>query len=137
MHTVALRNEFLSAEILPDIGGGLARLDSIGGSSSVPVLRPWTQAGSVPPRPSQVACFPLVPWSNRLAGGFACEGRSYSIAPNREGDPYPIHGEGWLRPWQVDQQTGTRLSLVLDRRDGAPFSYLAKLDMPGGAVRND
>lgn len=128
MRAVVLHNEFLSAEILPEIGGALARLDSILGSASVPVLRPWTQAGSAPPRPNQLACFPLVPWSNRLAGGFTCDGRSYSIAPNREGDPYPIHGEGWLRPWQVEQQSGTRLSLLLDRQDGEPFAYLAKLE---------
>ena len=80
------------------------------------------------PRPNQLACFPLVPWSNRLAGGFTCNGRSYSIGPNREGDAYPIHGEGWLLPWQVAEQTGTRLSLLLDRSGGAPFSYLAKMD---------
>jgi aldose 1-epimerase len=128
MHTVTLRNEFLSAEILPEIGGALARLDYFaGGAAPVPVLRPFTLAGSLP-RPNQLACFPLVPWSNRLAGGFTCDGRSYSIAPNREGDPYPIHGEGWLRPWQIDEQSLTRLALALDRRDGAPFSYQAKLE---------
>ena len=40
MHTVTLRNEFLSAEILPEVGGGLARLDAIG-AQPVPVLRPF------------------------------------------------------------------------------------------------
>jgi aldose 1-epimerase len=127
MRTVVLRNEFLSAEILPDVGGGLARLDAIGARAPVPVLRPFTGAGSVP-RPNQLACFPLVPWSNRLAGGFVCDGHRYSIAPNREGDQYPIHGEGWLLPWQVADHSGTRVSLLLDRTGGAPFSYLAKME---------
>ena len=127
MRIVTLRNEFLSAELLPEVGGGLARLDAVGAHAPVPVLRPFTYAGSVP-RPNQLACFPLVPWSNRLAGGFTCDGRSYHIAPNREGDQYPIHGEGWLLAWQVAEQTGTRLSLLLDRSGGAPFSYLATMD---------
>lgn len=127
MHSVALHNEFLRAEILPAIGSGLARLDAMIGSAPVPLLRPFNYAGSVP-RPNQLACFPLVPWSNRLAGGFTCEGRSYSIAPNREGEPYPMHGEGWLLPWQVAQQTATRLSMQLDRSAGAPFSYRARME---------
>jgi aldose 1-epimerase len=127
MRVVALRNEFLRAEILPDIGGSLARLDAVRAPAAVPVLRPFTLTGSVP-RPNQLACFPLVPWSNRIAGGFTCDGRSYRIAPNREGDPYPIHGEGWLLPWQIDVQTGTALSLRLDRTGGAPFAYLARLE---------
>lgn len=127
MHTITLRNEFLSAEILPEVGGGLARLDAIGALAPVPVLRPFAYSGSVP-RPNQLACFPLVPWSNRLAGGFECDGHSYSIAPNREGDRYPIHGEGWLLPWRVEEQTATRLSLLLDRTGGTPFSYLARME---------
>jgi aldose 1-epimerase len=128
MDAVVLRNEHLSAEVLPQLGGALARLDSIAGAASVPVLRPYTQMDSVQPRPNQLACFPLVPWSNRMAGGFTCDGRSYSIAPNREGDQYPIHGEGWQRPWQVEEQSVDRLSLLLDRRDGYPFTYVAKLE---------
>jgi aldose 1-epimerase len=128
MHVVVLRNEHLSAEVLPQMGGALARLDSVLGAASMPVLRPFTQTDSVPPRPNQLACFPLVPWSNRMAGGFTCDGRSYNIAPNREGDQYPIHGEGWQRPWQVEEQSGDRMSMLLDRRDGFPFSYLAKLE---------
>jgi aldose 1-epimerase len=127
MHVVALQNEFLSAQILPGIGGGLARLDALGDGARVPVLRPFDYTGDVP-RPNQLACFALLPWSNRIAGGFTCDGRSYSIAPNRDGDPYPIHGEGWLLPWQVAQQSATHLSLRLDRSAGAPFSYRATMD---------
>lgn len=127
MHAVALRNDYLSARILPGIGGALARLDALMDGGAVPVLRPFDDAGSVP-RPNQLACFPLVPWSNRLAGGFTCDDRRYFIAPNRVGDPYPMHGEGWLLPWQVRQQSATHLSLRLDRSAGAPFAYQATLD---------
>ncbi|WP_426193449.1 aldose 1-epimerase [Massilia sp. DWR3-1-1] len=130
MRTVTLRNAFLGAEIVPDIGGGLARLDALGAAAPVPVLRPLaaaTDAGSRP-RPNQLACFPLLPWSNRLAGGFAFDGRSYQVAPNRDGDPYPIHGDGWLLPWQVIEQGETAVSLRLDRAAGAPFSYVAQMD---------
>jgi aldose 1-epimerase len=116
MHAVELHNEFLSARVLPGIGGGLARLDANIGGATVPVLRPFDYAGDVP-RPNQLACFALLPWSNRIAGGFTCDGRSYSIAPNRDGDPCPIHGEGWLLAWQVEEQSAThgRCGLIAAR----------------------
>lgn len=128
MRTLTLRNGFLSAEILPAIGGALARLDAIGGAGApLPLLRPFVFDGSVP-RPNQLACFPLVPWSNRLAGGFDYEGRSYRIVPNRAGDSYPIHGDGWLLPWQVVQQDATSVSLLLEHTGSAPFSFVATMD---------
>ncbi len=127
MQAIELHNEFLSAHILPGIGGGLARLDANIGGAPVPVLRPFDDREAVP-RPNQLACFALLPWSNRIAGGFTCDGRSYTIAPNRDGDPYPIHGEGWLLPWQVARQSAAHLALQLDRSAGVPFSYQATMD---------
>jgi aldose 1-epimerase len=125
MRTIVLSSDLLRAEVLPDVGGAMARLGWIGDRIAEPVLRPFTGAGV--PRPNQLACFPLLPWSNRLAGGFTHDGRVFSIAPNRDGEPYPIHGEGWQRPWRIAQQSAMRLALLLDRRDGAPFSYVATM----------
>lgn len=130
MRTLALKNARLRAEIVPEIGAALSRLDWIAGGDALPVLRPFLAEGAqegLPPRPNQLACFPFVPWANRMAGGFAFEGRSYAIAPNREGDPYPMHGEGWLLPWEVAEQSDTRAVLVLDRTAGAPFSYRTQI----------
>jgi aldose 1-epimerase len=106
----------------------LSRLDWTGGGASVPILRPYAGGGDGAPRPNQLACFPLVPWSNRMAGGFSHGGQRYDIAPNREGDPFPIHGEGWQRPWTVAFQSNSQALLMLERRDGLPFSYRASLD---------
>nr|WP_307731807.1 aldose 1-epimerase [Massilia antarctica] len=124
---MVLRNAQLTAEILPGFGGALSRLDWIGGAAPVPVLRPYA-GGDAAPRPNQLACFPLVPWSNRMAGGFSYGGERYDIAPNREGDPFPMHGEGWQRPWTVAFQSASQVLLMLERRDGVPFSYRASLD---------
>ncbi|RSZ56056.1 aldose 1-epimerase [Massilia atriviolacea] len=125
--SLVLRNAQLSAEILPGFGGALSRLDWIGGAAPVPVLRPYA-GGEAAPRPNQLACFPLLPWSNRMAGGFSHGGQRYDIAPNREGDPFPIHGEGWQRPWTVAFQSASQALLMLERRDGVPFSYRASLE---------
>ena len=46
------------------------------------------------------ACFPLVPYVNRIRGGsFTFRGRTVRLEPNMAGDPSPLHGQGWLNPW--------------------------------------
>ena len=129
MQVISLRNGSLHAEILPAVAGGLARLDWLEGGVAQPVLRGLQQApGASAPTTSQLACFPLVPWSNRIgAGGFMSGGRHVALAPNRAGDACPIHGDGWQHPWTVQAHSATGASLSLDRRHGKPFSYHAQL----------
>ena len=53
---------------------------------------------------SRRASFPLVPYVNRIRGGrFTFRGREVRLAPNMAGDPSPLHGQGWLSPWQVER----------------------------------
>jgi aldose 1-epimerase len=129
MLAISLRNNQLAAEVLPSAGAGLARLDWIAGGASVPVFRPLEQApGAAQPTPSQLACFPMLPWANRLAqAGFTFEGRQHAPQANRPGEPCPIHGDGWQYPWAVELQSADSVTLTLDRRDGAPYSYQARL----------
>lgn len=118
---ITLRSGHLYAEVLPSVGGGLARLDWM----DQEVLRAAVPDAS---SPGQLACFPLVPWSNRMAPtGFVCDGRTVRPAPNRAGEPCPIHGDGWQQAWQVEDQHGDAVTLLLDRRDALPFSYEARL----------
>lgn len=121
----------LRAVVLPAAGGGLARLDWLGGAASgsvpVPVLRPAPD-GVAQPLPGQLACFPLVPWSNRIApDGFDFDGRRFVPAPTRAGEPCPIHGDGWRMPWQVEARDASSAVLALHRRDGVPFAFTARL----------
>ena len=133
---IELRRGSLRAVVLPAAGGGLARLDWQGGTGRagtastvdvLPVLRPAPD-GVARPLPGQLACFPLVPWSNRLApDGFEFGGRRITPAPTREGEPCPIHGDGWRMPWQVEAQEDGSAVLSLDRRDGTPFAFTAHM----------
>ena len=129
MQVISLRSGPLHAEVLPGAGGGLGRLDWRGGGETHALLRPYVPiAGAPMPIPSQLACFPLVPWSNRIEPqGFVFEGRAITPAPNRPGEPCPIHGDGWQHPWSVQARSDSGVSLLLDRRDGFPFSYVARL----------
>jgi aldose 1-epimerase len=86
--------------------------------------RPWFGEADL----FSVASLPLVPWSNRVsAGGFEAQGRFHPLQPNRAGEACPIHGEGWLQPWEVTSHGVHRLEMQLlsDRFMGSPYRYLA------------
>ncbi len=129
MQTITLRNACLQADILPSVAGGLARFDWIGDGQPRAIFRPTAAGKGVPlPTTSQMACFPMLPWCNRIGGGgFPFGGRFVALEPNRPGEPFPIHGDGWQFPWLVSQQSADTATLTLDRSEGAPFAYLARM----------
>ncbi|MDX8452136.1 aldose 1-epimerase [Mesorhizobium sp. VK9D] len=70
----------------------------------------------------------LAPWSNRISGGgFEFDKRFHAIEPNVEGEPFPLHGDAFQKPWRLARRTGTEAELVL--RDGAigPYRYCASV----------
>jgi aldose 1-epimerase len=122
-----LRNGSLEASILPDCGAGLASFDWVEGGSPLPLMRRLSEEIR-DPDPNQLACYPLVPWSNRIGHGrFELRGTTFRLAPNYPGQRYPIHGEGWLSRWKVAGQTDASAELTLDRSGGSPFAYAANL----------
>jgi len=128
LERLSLRNDRLLAEIVPQAGGALARLDWIGGASPTALLRALPAEVQEVPLPSQLACFPLVPWSNRMAPtGFTFDGRQHVPAPNRAGEPCPIHGDGWQQAWQVVSHNSESILVRLERHDMSPFTYDAGL----------
>ncbi len=53
-----------------------------------------------------MACFPLVPYVNRIRGGrFSFRGREVVLKPNMAGDISPLHGQGWLAAWSVESSS--------------------------------
>ncbi len=74
----------------------------------------------------RMASFAMVPWSNRIScGGFFHAGRFHPMQLNRAGEPYPIHGDGWLQPWSLRQPAPDTLEMALhsDRFQGNPYHY--------------
>lgn len=110
--------------LLPSLGGGVAAWQLDHDTGPLDLFRPW--AGSTDRY--TLASFPLVPWSNRIsAGGFDYDGVHYPMAPNRAGEPYPIHGDGWLQPWAVHQPQDDTVEMTLDSQAfaGNPYAYQA------------
>ncbi|MFP5076423.1 aldose 1-epimerase [Rhizobium sp. YIM 134829] len=74
------------------------------------------------------ACFPLVPFGNRIEGnGFQIDGRDYHLAPNTA-DPLVLHGDGWLRHWALAERSEHSITLTLHHPAdaGSPYHYSAE-----------
>lgn len=102
---IQLRAGSSEATLLPHLGG------SIGGFSvdGKAILRPTPHDAA---NPLDTACFPLVPYANRIASGrFAFGGDDYALPRNVTGFEHPIHGLGWIMPWMVTAQE-TDLAVV-------------------------
>ncbi|TIR65121.1 MAG: aldose 1-epimerase, partial [Mesorhizobium sp.] len=101
-------------------GAAIARYDALViGSAPVPLLKPGDGTGTS-------GCQLLVPWSNRISGGgFTFDGRFHAVAPNIPGEAFPIHGDGFQKPWRLARRTDTEAELVLDEGAIGPYRYAA------------
>ena len=127
-----LRHAGQSLGFVPTLGGGVAawQLDSchaVNNTESVVDL--WRLWDGVSTDRYKLASFPMVPWSNRIGlGGFEQEGVFHPIEPNRVGEPYPIHGDGWLQPWALTQPSDDTVVMTLESHEfqGNPYNYRAE-----------
>ncbi|WP_274610153.1 hypothetical protein [Pseudomonas sp. TH10] len=106
MNMLRLHSGDLQLDVLPQLGGSLAGLRHRGFA----LLRPW----DCTPNVRRSACYPLVPYSNRIAGGrFQCGGHEYQLPRNFGEHAHPLHGVGWQREWQVVDCTSRECHLRL------------------------
>jgi aldose 1-epimerase len=122
---VTLANTHLRLDVAPFLGGGITRFDWRGEGALLPIFRRCRRV-SVDTDPNQLACYPLLPYSNRIGGGhFTALGKRVVVPPNRSAEPLPIHGDGWLSVWQVAEASREHVQLSLDRSFGKPYAYRA------------
>jgi aldose 1-epimerase len=87
------------------------------------VLRPTpAQAGD---DPFDTACFPMVPFVNRIAHGrFEFGARTVQLERNWSEDPHPLHGHGWRKPWNVVSESASGAALRFEGgADEWPWRY--------------
>jgi aldose 1-epimerase len=103
--------------------GGAIREFSCGGRH---VLRPTSITGAS--GPMDMACFPMVPYVNRIAAGrFQFGGRQVQLAQNWTQDPHPLHGEGWRSAWTVKELSAGAARLQFEGGgDEWPWRYRAE-----------
>ena len=80
--------------------------------------------------PLGASCFPLVPFFGFVRSGhIPIAGNERPMAANHASESFPIHGDGWLAPWEVTDAEGDRTTLayVHDGARGTPYPYRATL----------
>lgn len=122
---LTLRAGSLELGLSPSTGGAISRFEYRGDGDPVPVLR---RCNSRLENVLDAASFPLVPFVNRVRGGrFTFRGREVRLSPNMKGDPSPLHGQGWLSPWEVESASDTRALLRFVHEPGEwPWRYEAR-----------
>lgn len=129
MTLLSLRAGSLSVDLAPRAGGSIARfaLEGVGD-----LLRPASAAALDSGTGKDTGCYPLVPFSNRIANGRLAFGdETFHLEPNWPGVRHPMHGDGWARAWDVVRQDRTSAELVYLHGAGAgvagwPFRYRAR-----------
>jgi aldose 1-epimerase len=114
------------AEVAPHIGGSILSLSR--GAQSI--LRPTSQDALTSGSVRRTACYPLVPYANRIARGRFCwAGVEYALPENFPGSAHPVHGVGWRRPWRVVSVDAHSCCLRLEHRPSSvavqdwPFAF--------------
>jgi aldose 1-epimerase len=135
---VMLRAGNLRLTLKPSIGGSISSFEWTNGNCSRTILRKCNSAFE---NVLDAACFPLVPYVNRVRDGrFTFRGRDVRLTANMRGDPSPLHGQGWLNPWRVEEASDAGATLAFHHAAGEwPWDYDARqdfaLDPAGLSVR--
>ena len=119
---VTLTAHDAAVEIAPAVGGAIAAVRWRGHD----VLRRTDDDARAAADVRRFACYPLVPYSNRVAHAMLAlaDGSSFALARNMGDHPHAIHGVGWQRAWSADRLDGTVcLALRHEPRDGQAASW--------------
>ncbi len=114
----------LAVDLAPSAGGSILRF-TIDGAD---LLQPASPATLASGRGHEAACYPLVPFSNRIANGrLVFGGQQFKLDPNWPGIRHPMHGDGWAADWQVERSDIASADLLYthDGSVGWPFRYRA------------
>ncbi len=132
--TLTLADDRTRLELAPLLGGGIVSAEALVAGERIPILRPWQGADA---GPFGLGSNVLLPFSNRISGGgFSFDGTFHPIEPNLDGEPFPIHGDAFQKPWTVAEATVNAATLILEDGTIGPFRYdaEAKVELREGSV---
>ncbi len=114
--------------IAPDVGGAIAAFDWNGAA----VLRPTSAEALASGSVREFSCYPLIPFSNRIAEAtLHWGGEVFGLPRYLPAHPHAIHGNGWQRAWNILASDAGHARLEFahqpagERADEWPFAYRA------------
>lgn len=124
---VDLRLGELRLQLLPAIGGAVSAFYSERDGAQHHWLRPASAAAVADAVPTGMACFPLLPFCNRIRDGrFRFDDRDIVLPPNALPSPHALHGSGWQQPWTVAAHDAASATLEQTHARGAwPWQFHA------------
>jgi aldose 1-epimerase len=124
---ISIDDGMATVELAPGTGGAVASYRWGKDGRAVDWLRPADPKAIDNRDAGAMACFPLVPYSNRIRGGrFTFAGRTVTL-PATPDDPNYEHGHGWRRKWSlVEHREAAAVLRYRHAADAWPWSYEAK-----------
>ncbi|CRM40636.1 MULTISPECIES: aldose 1-epimerase [Pseudomonas] len=120
---IELEDHLTRLTLSPAVGGSIVNWTVR--ATGQPLLRHSDEHAISTGLPGKLGCYPLAPWSNRVAeGGFDNPEGWLALTPNSLTDPLPIHGSAWQQPWQVVSRTAEEVVLAMVCE--TPFAYRAE-----------
>jgi aldose 1-epimerase len=134
---VTIADELAAVVVAPEVGGAIASYAWNGPRGRIDWFRPTPEAAVLARDAVEFACFPLVPYSNRIRDSrFSFAGRDIDLG-GREGDPHSEHGYGWRSAWEVIALDGRSVTLRYLHQPGAwpwRFSVEQRMTLSRGAL---
>ena len=129
-NVITLRAYHARVGIARGIGGSITHYHWVDGTHRHDWLRPATPNDLAARTADRLACFPLVPFSNRIRDGrFTFGGHAVQLPLNQWPQPHAEHGHGWQAAWTRVERAADRLTIEYDRpADAWPFPYRARQD---------
>jgi aldose 1-epimerase len=126
METVSLAQGKWRLELVPEIGGSIS-LCTYDGQD---IMRRASLKEGAAAEARDMACFPLVPFSNRIEHGiFTIYGERIELPRNMDDHPHALHGQGWRGAWEVEaQEEGRAILLYRHEPDSWPWRYESRQD---------
>jgi aldose 1-epimerase len=134
---LTISNGVLAAEIAPHLGARLCRLEVLDQKLDLVVpLRTWDAPEHNWPK---AGAYPLIPYSNRIAGArLTFDGSTYALPPHPLDLPNTLHGHAQRCAWQTHRSDSQRAELVLhsDLSEHWPWPFEARIafELSGNAL---